>query len=52
MILYKLGEFDEFAEALFGQLAVEINEEKEDNPHYTMQRCPSRHPYAPSQAEK
>ena len=29
MILYKLGEFEEFAEALFGQLAVEINEEKE-----------------------
>lgn len=29
MILFKLGEFEEFAEALFGQLAVEINEEKE-----------------------
>ena len=29
MILYKLGEFDEFAEALFGQLSVEIDEEKE-----------------------
>lgn len=29
MILDKLGEFQEFAEALFGQLAVEINEEKE-----------------------
>ena len=29
MILYKLGEFEEFAEALFGQLSVEINEEKE-----------------------
>ena len=29
MILYELGEFEEFAEALFGQLAVEINEEKE-----------------------
>jgi len=28
-ILYKLGEFQEFAEALFGQLSVEINEEKE-----------------------
>jgi len=28
-ILYELGEFQEFAEALFGQLAVEINEEKE-----------------------
>jgi hypothetical protein len=24
-----LGEFEEFAEALFGQLSVEINEEKE-----------------------
>ncbi len=29
MILDKLGEFQEFAEALFGQLTVEINEEKE-----------------------
>ena len=29
MILCKLGEFQEFAEALFGQLSVEINEEKE-----------------------
>ena len=29
MILYELGEFEEFAEALFGQLTVEINEEKE-----------------------
>ncbi len=29
MILCKLGEFQEFAEALFGQLAVEIDEEKE-----------------------
>ena len=29
MILCKLGEFHEFAEALFGQLSVEINEEKE-----------------------
>ncbi len=29
MILFKLGEFEEFAEALFGQLSVEINEEKE-----------------------
>lgn len=29
MISYKLGEFDEFAEALFGQLSVEIDEEKE-----------------------
>ncbi|MFQ5496977.1 MAG: hypothetical protein ACE5DU_03725 [Nitrosopumilus sp.] len=29
MILYKLGEFEEFAEALFGQLSVEIDEEKE-----------------------
>jgi hypothetical protein len=28
-ILCKLGEFQEFAEALFGQLSVEINEEKE-----------------------
>ena len=28
-ILCKLGEFEEFAEALFGQLSVEINEEKE-----------------------
>ena len=28
-ILYKLGEFQEFADALFGQLSVEINEEKE-----------------------
>ena len=28
-ILCELGEFEEFAEALFGQLAVEINEEKE-----------------------
>ncbi len=27
--LCKLGEFEEFAEALFGQLSVEINEEKE-----------------------
>ena len=29
MILYKLGEFNEFAEALFGQLSVELDEEKE-----------------------
>ncbi len=29
MILCKLGEFEEFAEALFGQLSVEIKEEKE-----------------------
>ncbi|MFQ5782501.1 MAG: hypothetical protein ACE5GR_05545 [Nitrosopumilus sp.] len=29
MILNKLGEFEEFTEALFGQLSVEINEEKE-----------------------
>ena len=29
MILYKLGEFEEFAEALFGQLSVEIDEERE-----------------------
>ncbi len=29
MILYKLGEFQEFAEALFGQLSVELDEEKE-----------------------
>lgn len=29
LILYKLGEFEEFAEALFGQLSVEIDEEKE-----------------------
>ena len=29
MILYKLGEYQEFAEALFGQLTVEIDEEKE-----------------------
>ena len=29
MILCNLGEFEEFAEALFGQLSVEINEEKE-----------------------
>ncbi len=29
MILCKLGEYEEFAEALFGQLSVEINEEKE-----------------------
>ena len=29
MISYELGEFDEFAEALFGQLSVEIDEEKE-----------------------
>ena len=29
MILFKLGDFEEFAEALFGQLSVEINEEKE-----------------------
>ncbi len=29
MILCDLGEYQEFAEALFGQLAVEINEEKE-----------------------
>ncbi len=29
MILYKLGEYAEFAEALFGQLSVEIDEEKE-----------------------
>ena len=29
MILCKLGEFEEFAEALFGQLSVEINEEKD-----------------------
>ena len=28
-ILFKLGEFQEFAEALFGQLSVEIDEEKE-----------------------
>ena len=28
-ILYDLGEFQEFAEALFGQLSVELNEEKE-----------------------
>ena len=28
-ILFKLGEFQEFADALFGQLSVEINEEKE-----------------------
>ena len=28
-ILCKLGEFEEFAEALFGQLSVEINEERE-----------------------
>jgi hypothetical protein len=28
-IPYELGEFEEFAEALFGQLSVEINEEKE-----------------------
>lgn len=28
-ILCELGEFEEFAEALFGQLSVEINEEKE-----------------------
>ena len=28
-ILFKLGEYEEFAEALFGQLSVEINEEKE-----------------------
>jgi len=27
--LFDLGEFQEFAEALFGQLSVEINEEKE-----------------------
>jgi len=29
LILYKLGEYEEFAEALFGQLSVEIDEEKE-----------------------
>jgi len=29
LILCKLGEYEEFAEALFGQLSVEINEEKE-----------------------
>ncbi|MEK0320280.1 MAG: hypothetical protein QQN61_04205 [Nitrosopumilus sp.] len=29
MILYKLGEYEEFAEALFGQLSVEIDEENE-----------------------
>jgi len=29
LILCKLGEFEEFAEALFGQLSVEIKEEKE-----------------------
>jgi len=29
LILCKLGEYQEFAEALFGQLSVEINEEKE-----------------------
>jgi len=29
LILYKLGEFEEFAEALFGQLSVEIDKEKE-----------------------
>jgi len=29
LILCKLGEFQEFAEALFGQLSVEINEERE-----------------------
>jgi len=29
MILCELGEFEEFAEALFGQLSVEINEERE-----------------------
>ncbi|MCI4432402.1 MAG: hypothetical protein JHC41_02165, partial [Nitrosopumilus sp.] len=29
MISYELSEFEEFAEALFGQLSVEINEEKE-----------------------
>ena len=29
LILFKMGEFEEFAEALFGQLSVEINEEKE-----------------------
>ena len=29
MILYNLGEYQEFAEALFGQLTVEIDEEKE-----------------------
>ena len=29
MILCKLGEFEEFAEALFGQLSVEIDEERE-----------------------
>ncbi len=28
-ILYEMGEFQEFAEALFGQLSVEIDEEKE-----------------------
>ncbi len=27
--MYKLGEFQEFADALFGQLSVEINEERE-----------------------
>ncbi len=29
LILYKLGEYEEFAEALFGQLSVEIDEENE-----------------------
>ncbi len=29
VILFKLGEFQEFADALFGQLSVEIDEEKE-----------------------
>ena len=29
LILCKLGEFQEFAEALFGQLSVELDEEKE-----------------------
>ena len=29
MILCNLGEYQEFAEALFGQLTVEIDEEKE-----------------------
>ena len=29
MILCELGEFEEFAEALFGQLSVELDEEKE-----------------------
>jgi len=29
LILCKLGEYEEFAEALFGQLSVEIDEEKE-----------------------